>query len=34
MDHETFEVLGRWEMDRGPQQLAYDFWWHLATTSW
>jgi selenium-binding protein 1 len=30
MDHETFEVLGRWEMDRGPQQLAYDFWWHLG----
>ncbi len=30
MDHETFEVLGRWEVDRGPQQLAYDFWWHLG----
>src|SRR5215212_7407555 len=30
MDHETFEPLGRWEVDRGPQQLAYDFWWHLA----
>lgn len=30
MDHETFEVRGRWEMDRGPQQLAYDFWWHLG----
>jgi selenium-binding protein 1 len=24
MDHETFEVRGRWEIDRGPQQLAYD----------
>jgi selenium-binding protein 1 len=30
MDHETFEPLGRWEVDRGPQQLAYDFWWHLG----
>jgi len=23
-------VLGRWEVDRGPQQLAYDFAWHLG----
>jgi len=30
MDHETFDVLGRWEIDRGPQQLAYDAWWHLG----
>jgi methanethiol oxidase len=30
MDHDTFEPLGRWEMDRGPQELAYDFWWHLG----
>jgi methanethiol oxidase len=30
MDHETFEVRGRWEIDRGPQQLAYDVWWHLG----
>jgi selenium-binding protein 1 len=30
MDHETFEPLGRWEIDRGPQYLAYDFWWHLG----
>ena len=30
MDHETFEVRGRWEIDRGPQQLAYDAWWHLG----
>lgn len=30
MDHESFEVLGRWEIDRGPQRLAYDLWWHLA----
>jgi selenium-binding protein 1 len=30
MDHETFEPLGRWEVDRGPQQLGYDVWWHLG----
>lgn len=30
MDHETFDVRGRWEIDRGPQELAYDFWWHLG----
>ena len=30
MDPETFEPLGRWEIDRGPQQLAYDVWWHLG----
>lgn len=30
MDHESFEPLGRWEVDRGPQHLAYDFWWHLG----
>ena len=30
MDHETFDVLGQWEMDRGPQYLAYDAWWHLG----
>ena len=30
MDHETFEVRGRWEIDRGPQKLAYDMWWHLG----
>ncbi|HEY6420022.1 MAG TPA: selenium-binding family protein [Candidatus Binataceae bacterium] len=30
LDHESFEILGRWEVDRGPQQLAYDFWWHLG----
>jgi selenium-binding protein 1 len=29
LDHDTFEVKGAWEADRGPQQLAYDFWWHL-----
>jgi selenium-binding protein 1 len=30
LDHETFEVKGQWEADRGPQHLAYDFWWHLG----
>ena len=29
MDCETFEVLGRWEIDRGPQKMHYDFWWNL-----
>jgi methanethiol oxidase len=30
MDPDTFEIRGRWEEDRGPQYLAYDFWWHLG----
>jgi selenium-binding protein 1 len=30
LDHETFELKGRWERERGPQYLAYDFWWHLG----
>ncbi|MDO8611310.1 MAG: selenium-binding family protein [Dehalococcoidia bacterium] len=30
LDHETFGVQGAWEKDRGPQYLAYDFWWHLG----
>ncbi len=30
MDHESFDVLGKWELDRGTQHLAYDFWWHLG----
>jgi methanethiol oxidase len=30
LDHETFEVLGAWERDRGSQHLAYDFFWHLG----
>jgi methanethiol oxidase len=39
MDPETFEIRGRWEIDRGPQQLAYDVWWHLGfdtmiTSAW
>jgi selenium-binding protein 1 len=30
MDPETFDVRGRWEIDRGPQELMYDIWWHLG----
>ena len=30
MDAETFEIRGPWEANRGPQRLAYDFWWHLG----
>jgi selenium-binding protein 1 len=29
LDHESFEVQRAWEAERGPQYLAYDFWWHL-----
>jgi selenium-binding protein 1 len=29
MDHD-FNILGQWEQNRGPQELAYDFWWHLG----
>ncbi len=39
MDCETFEVLGRCEIDRGAQKLHYDFWWNLprdymVTSEW
>jgi methanethiol oxidase len=39
LDHEDFSVKGQWETDRGPQELAYDFWWHLnlgtvVTSEW
>jgi methanethiol oxidase len=30
LDHDDFSVKGAWEADRGPQYLAYDFWWHLG----
>jgi selenium-binding protein 1 len=30
LDHETFEVRGAWERERGPQRLASDFFWHLG----
>jgi selenium-binding protein 1 len=29
LDHEDYSVKGAWEADRGTQELAYDFWWHL-----
>jgi methanethiol oxidase len=29
LDHNTFEVTGPWEADRGDQYLAYDVWWHI-----
>ena len=31
LDHDSFDPLGAWEIERGPQRLAYDFWWHLAS---
>ncbi len=30
LDHDSFDVLGRWEIERGDQFLHYDFWWHLG----
>jgi methanethiol oxidase len=30
LDHQSFDVLGRFEVDRGPQYFAYDAWWHIA----
>jgi methanethiol oxidase len=30
LDHDTFSVKGRFELDRGPQYLSYDMWWHLG----
>ncbi len=30
IDHQSFEVKGAWERDRGSQHLAYDFAWHLG----
>jgi selenium-binding protein 1 len=29
IDHDTFEVTGAWETNRGDQFYAYDVWWHL-----
>ncbi len=31
MDCESFDVLGCWEIERGPQLLHYDFWWNMAS---
>ncbi len=30
LDHDSFDVLGQWEVVRGPQEFAYDFWWNLC----
>jgi methanethiol oxidase len=30
MDCDSFDLIGPWEVDRGPQYFAYDFWWHLT----
>jgi selenium-binding protein 1 len=30
MDHESFDLKGAWEADRGEQFLAYDFSWHMG----
>jgi selenium-binding protein 1 len=29
LDHDTFDVIGAWEQDRGDQWFGYDGWWHL-----
>jgi selenium-binding protein 1 len=29
LDHDTFDVIGAWEHDRGDVYFAYDVWWHL-----
>ncbi|HVG67086.1 MAG TPA: selenium-binding protein SBP56-related protein [Gaiellales bacterium] len=30
LDCDSFDPLGAWEVDRGPQRYSYDFWWHLG----
>jgi methanethiol oxidase len=30
LDHDSFEPRRAWEEQRGPQQLAYDFAWHMG----
>jgi selenium-binding protein 1 len=30
LDHDSFSPLGAWELDRGPQHLAYDVWWNIG----
>jgi selenium-binding protein 1 len=39
LDSETFDVVGRWENDKGDQQLMYDFWYQprknmLLSSEW
>jgi methanethiol oxidase len=30
LDHDSFEPVGQWEVERGPQNFGYDFAWHLG----
>jgi selenium-binding protein 1 len=30
LDPDSFDLKGKWECERGPQHLAYDFAWHLG----
>jgi selenium-binding protein 1 len=30
LDCDSLDPLGAWEVDKGPQRFAYDFWWHLG----
>jgi methanethiol oxidase len=30
LDHDSFDVIGAWELDRGDQFFGYDGWWHLG----
>jgi selenium-binding protein 1 len=30
LDPESFDILGKWEIERGSQYLHYDFFWHLG----
>ncbi|WP_423823700.1 selenium-binding protein SBP56-related protein [Salinisphaera sp. SPP-AMP-43] len=30
MDCDSLDILGQWEIERGDQELHYDFWWHIA----
>ena len=30
LDHDSFDVTGAWELDRGDQFFGYDGWWHLG----
>jgi methanethiol oxidase len=29
LDCESFDLLGAWQAETGPQRYQYDFWWHL-----
>jgi selenium-binding protein 1 len=39
LDHDDFSIKGQWEVDRGPQELAYDIWLkivfdRIVTSEW